>query len=176
MVIHSFTKVSLNVFLTNTHILIMYWYTRCDSKLWNVPWFYCIFWVFWYIIDDNSCLKCCISTIILHIVWLINVHIFTSQYTILYFRLSKVLWFNRIFFGNFHILLHDWSVITSSNFYKVCVKGWKVNLCSHTWLRQSCIFGKSHKIESDKGSLISILKNVTAFVTNYIHSTCRNLI
>ena len=33
------------------------------------------------------------------------------------------------FFGDFYVLLHVWNVITSSNFYKLCVRaevyGWK---------------------------------------------------
>ena len=32
---HSFTKLSQNVCLVNTHILV-YWNARCDCKLWNV--------------------------------------------------------------------------------------------------------------------------------------------
>ena len=44
LVIHSFTKLSQNVFLINTHILI-YWHARCI-------WFWCVFWVFSYIFDD----------------------------------------------------------------------------------------------------------------------------
>ena len=32
-------------FLININIWI-YWHARCDCKLWNAPWFYCVFWVF----------------------------------------------------------------------------------------------------------------------------------
>ena len=39
---HSFTKLSLNVCIINTHILI-YWYARCNCKLWKGIWFYCVF-------------------------------------------------------------------------------------------------------------------------------------
>ena len=42
LVAHIFTKLSQNVCLINTHILI-YWHARCDCKLWHAPWFYCIF-------------------------------------------------------------------------------------------------------------------------------------
>ena len=42
LVRHSFTKLSQNIYLTNTHILI-YWYARCDCKLCNAPRFYCAF-------------------------------------------------------------------------------------------------------------------------------------
>ena len=52
---YTFTKLSQIVCLINTHILI-YRYTRYDSKLWNSPWFYCVIWIFSYIIDEHSSL------------------------------------------------------------------------------------------------------------------------
>ena len=39
---HIFTKLSQNVCLINTHIL-MYWYTRSNCTLWKASWFCCIF-------------------------------------------------------------------------------------------------------------------------------------
>ena len=44
-VAHSITKLSQNMCLINTHIL-MFQYARCNRKLWKVFWFYCVFWVF----------------------------------------------------------------------------------------------------------------------------------
>ena len=42
------------------------------------------------------------------------------------------------FFGNSHILIHVWNIMSSSNFYKFCVKAevlrWKMNLWNHLWL------------------------------------------
>ena len=67
-----FTKLSQNLCLINTHIC-MYQYVRCDCKLWNALWFYCVFWVFSYIIDDNSCLKYCTFTKLSWIVYVPNV-------------------------------------------------------------------------------------------------------
>ena len=61
LVAHIITKLSQNVYLVNTHILI-YRHVRCACKLWNEFWFYCAFWVFSYIFDDHSYLNCCIST------------------------------------------------------------------------------------------------------------------
>ena len=60
LVAHIFSKVSQNICLINTHILI-YWHARCQYKLWKALWFYCFFWVLSYIFDDHSCLNCCIS-------------------------------------------------------------------------------------------------------------------
>ena len=42
LIAHRFTKLSHNVCLVNTHNLI-YRYARCDCKLRNVLWFYCVF-------------------------------------------------------------------------------------------------------------------------------------
>ena len=60
LVEHSFTKLSQNMWLINIHILI-YWYARCDWKLWNFPCFIAFFWIFSYIIDDHYFLNCCMS-------------------------------------------------------------------------------------------------------------------
>ena len=67
-----------NVWLINTHILI-YWHVRCNCELWKALWFYCVFWVFSYFIDEFSCLKYCIFTKLLQIVCLINVNILVCQ-------------------------------------------------------------------------------------------------
>ena len=55
LVSHVLTKLWQNVCPINMHILI-YWYARCNCKLWKVPWFYRVFWVFSYIIDKHSLL------------------------------------------------------------------------------------------------------------------------
>ena len=73
LVAHRFTILSQHMYLVATHILI-YWYARCDCKLWNALWFYCIFLVFSYIIDDH-CLKYCLFTKLSQIVCQINTHI-----------------------------------------------------------------------------------------------------
>ena len=41
LITHKFTKISQNVCLINTHILIDC-HARCDCKLWNALWFYCL--------------------------------------------------------------------------------------------------------------------------------------
>ena len=60
LVTHIFTKLSQNICLINILILI-YGHARCYCNLWQIRWFYWVFWVFSYIIDDYSCLICCIS-------------------------------------------------------------------------------------------------------------------
>ena len=79
------------------------------------------FWEFSYIINEHSCLKYFIFTKHSQIVYLMNVYILVCQHAKYDCRLWKALWFNR-FLGNFQLLLHIWNVITSSNFYKLCVK------------------------------------------------------
>ena len=79
MLTHIFTKLSQNVSLINTQNLI-YLYARCNSKLWKALWFYCVFWVFSYMIDDHSCLKFCIFTKLSQIMCLINLYIFKCQH------------------------------------------------------------------------------------------------
>ena len=99
LVAHSFTKLSQNVCLINTHILI-YWHARCDCKLWKLLWFYCVFfWVFSYIIDEYSCLKYCIFTKHSQIVCLINVYILEYQHAKYDCWLWQVFYF--AFFKNF---------------------------------------------------------------------------
>ena len=44
-------------------------------KLWNAFWFYCVFWIFSYIINDHSYLNCCISTNLSQIVCLMHTQI-----------------------------------------------------------------------------------------------------
>ena len=96
------------------------------------PWFYCVYWIFSYITDKYSCLNCCISTKLSQIVCLVNVHILACQRAKCHCRLRKFLFrFLRT------LALHIWNVITSSNFYKLYVKEWKVNLCNHLRLSQS---------------------------------------
>ena len=57
LVAHILTKLSQNVCLINIHTLV-YQYTKCNCMLWKAFQFYYIFWVFSYIIDKHSCLKC----------------------------------------------------------------------------------------------------------------------
>ena len=45
LVRHTFTKLSQNMYKVITHILI-YCHARCECKLWNTPWFDCVFWLF----------------------------------------------------------------------------------------------------------------------------------
>ena len=47
LVVHSFTKLSLNVCLINTHIL-MYRYAWCDRMLWNIPFDFIAFFGYFY--------------------------------------------------------------------------------------------------------------------------------
>ena len=62
--------------------ILMYWYTRCNYKLWKIPWFYSVFfWLFSYIIDDHSCLIFCMSNKLSHIMSLINVNIWVCMST-----------------------------------------------------------------------------------------------
>ena len=75
LVAYIFTKLSQNVCLINTHILI-YRYARCDYKLWNA---FDLIWAFSYIIIDLSCLNCCISTKLSLIVLLINTDMLKCQ-------------------------------------------------------------------------------------------------
>ena len=78
--------------LINTHTL-MYRYASCNCKLWESPLILLCFWVFSYIIDDNSCMNCFIFTKLSEIMCLIDVHILECQHT----KCDSV---------NFHILLH----------------------------------------------------------------------
>ena len=96
LVTQNITKLSQKVCLINTYIL-MYWNSICNCKLWNALWFYCFFWVFSYIIDDHSCLNCCIYTKHSQIVYLISVHILIWQHPNCDFMLWKVICLNCVF-------------------------------------------------------------------------------
>ena len=126
LVAHIFTKLSHNVCLINIHIYIfMYWHVRHKSQLCygtSLEFVMFFFKEFSYIIDKHLCLKHCIFVKLSQILCLFNVHILVCQNTKCECSLCMVLWFDCVFFGNFHILLHIWNVITSSNFYKLCVK------------------------------------------------------
>ena len=101
----SSTKLSQNVCLIKMHIFI-YWYVRCCCELWKPFWFYCVFWLFSYIIDEYSCLEYCILTKLTEIVCLINVYIFlVYQHAKCDWWLWKVLWFNCVFWEFFILLL-----------------------------------------------------------------------
>ena len=91
LVTHVFINFSQNVCLISTHILI-YCHARCNYKLWKAHWFRCVFKEFSYIIDDHSCLKCCIFTKLSHIVR----HILVCQHARCDFRLWKVFWFKCV--------------------------------------------------------------------------------
>ena len=92
MVTHSFTNLWQNVCLTNTYILI-YWNARRIYKLWKALRFYCVFWVFSYIIDEYSCQRYCIFTKLSQMVCLINMYILKCQHA----KCDCWLWFNCIF-------------------------------------------------------------------------------
>ena len=104
LVAHTFTQLLHNMCLINTHIFI-YWYVRCNCKLWKALWFYCIF---SYIIDEYSCLKYCIFTKLSQIVCLINVHILDYQHAKCDCWLWKVLWFDCVFLWIFHIITYHY--------------------------------------------------------------------
>ena len=97
LVTHIFINLSQNICLINTHILI-YWYARCDCKLWNSLRFYNVFWAFSYIIIEHSCLYCCISTKHSLIIWLINTHIVIYWHARCHSKLWKAFWFYFVFF------------------------------------------------------------------------------
>ena len=117
LVTHIFAKLSQNVCLFNMHIL-MYWHARCNCKLWNAIRFYFDFLGHFIYIDEYACMKYFMFT---------NFHrlgvslLYTFWFDIMPNVPVDYGWFAQ-FFGNFHILLHDWNVITSSNFYILCVK------------------------------------------------------
>ena len=75
LVAHIFTKLLQNKCLINTNILI-YKNNRCNCKLWNALWLYCVVWIFSHIIYEHSYLKYYIFTKLLQIVCLINTHIY----------------------------------------------------------------------------------------------------
>ena len=134
---YSSIKPSQNVCLINTHIF-MYWYVRCNYKLWNALWFYCVFRVFSYITDDHLCLNCSTSTKLSQIVCLINVHILVYQHAKCNCSLWKDLWFNTFFLAFSYII----TCLKRYRFIKLLqiVYYWKVNFCNNLWLRQSEVF------------------------------------
>ena len=67
-----------NVYVVNTHISV-YWHARCDCNLWKAFWFYCVFWVYSYIIIDHTCLNSCISTKLSLFVFVINTEMSKCQ-------------------------------------------------------------------------------------------------
>ena len=75
-------------------------------------------------------------------------------------RLWKVLWYNCVF-GNLYILVLVWIVITSPNLHKLYFEveaklySIKINLCKHSWLRQSEFF--MFKIDKRVASIINVL-------------------
>ena len=108
LVAHIFTKLSQNVCLINTNIL-MYQHARCDCKLWKALWFYWVFCVFSYIFDDHLCLNCCIFTKLSLIEYLINSN--TNIRCVC--NLWNTLWFYWFFLG---IFIHFW--------WPSCLSGW----------------------------------------------------
>ena len=112
-----FTKFFLFVCLSKLHILVCQ-HARCDGKIWNVPWFYCVFWVFSYIIIVHSCLKCCICTKLFQTVsgWYNQFIISLCQ---IWLRVMEGYLIRLRFFGHFHTLLHVWNIISSRNFHKL---------------------------------------------------------
>ena len=118
---HIFTKLLQNACLINTHIL-MYWYIRCNCKLWSAICFYYDFRVYSYIIDDHLWLNCCISNKLSQIVCLINVNILVCQYTKYDCKLWKVFWFNCVFWAYSLILLFTCSIIVLGHTMYYCKK------------------------------------------------------
>ena len=76
-----------------------YWYVKMSDMTFNAPyWFYSVFSVFSYMVDDHPCLnlKDCIITKLSRIVFLINIHTSTCWYDRCNYKLRKVLWFNLV--------------------------------------------------------------------------------
>ena len=89
LVTHIFTKLSENVCLISTRILL-HWYVRYNCKLWKSFWFH---WVFSYIIDEHSCLKYYIFTKLSQIECLVNTLILICLHAMLRFSNSSVFFF-----------------------------------------------------------------------------------
>ena len=105
-----FYLVNPSVYVSNnTHILI-YWYAKCDCKLWNI------------ILSEVLCFHP--DYVSINTFWCANMPDVTEDYG----RFSD--WIAA--FDNFHIILCSWNIITLSKFYE--------NLCNHLWLRQSEFF------------------------------------
>ena len=113
LVAHIFIKLSHTVFLINIYILI-YWHIRCDWKLWNVLWFYCVFWppflsVLLYL--HQTFIVC-----IFYQYWYVKMSDVTASYGTLVEFIE--------FFRCFHTLLttiHAWSVVSSPKFHRFYV-------------------------------------------------------
>ena len=113
-----FGKLSQNMCLFNIYILI-YRYVRCDCKLWNAPWCYCVFSYVhillttihdWIIVSSPKFHR--LYVWLIYTFWYINLPNVTAGYG----RFSDLI----SFFGNFNILLQIWNAITSPNLYKWC--------------------------------------------------------
>ena len=88
LVLHICTKLSQNVCLINTQILV-YWHAKCNCKLWKALWFYCIFGYFhtlltsihvWSIVSSPKFHRLC--------VWLM----YTFFICIFYFIFRYIVW------------------------------------------------------------------------------------
>ena len=108
---HCFTKLLQNMRPVNTHIL-MYWYTKCNCKLWNLSWFCC---VFLRIFIHN-----CLSEVMYHPQTFTDFvfNVIVLNVTANYARFSELITFLGYFL---YIFLQVWNVITSSNFYRLYV-------------------------------------------------------
>ena len=122
-----FTKLSRIVCLIIIHILV-YQHARCDRKLWNALWFYCVFlWIFihfWrlFIMSEvlflHQTFTDCMSNQYTH---------FDYWHARCNYKLRKVLWkFQR------------WICYSSSNFHKFCGKVMKIISTCHLKLYISC--------------------------------------
>ena len=98
-----FTKLSQNVCLTNTHIL-MYWYARFNCKLWNIFWFCCdrsktlpYVWKKYLKNERYLCLVTHSFTKHSQNVCLINTHILVNRYPRCDCKLWNASWSYRVF-------------------------------------------------------------------------------
>ena len=155
LVAYIFTKLSQNVCIIITHIL-MYWFARCNCKLCVVSWFYYISWVFLYIIIDNHFMSELIystSTKLSQIVCLINVHILECQHVKCDCRLWMALWFDAFFWELSYIITSLKRYYLTKVLQIMCwgrTLGLKVNLSNHIFLSTENIvsnFNKSNGIK-----------------------------
>ena len=123
LVTYIFTKLSQNMRLINTHILI-YQHVMCHCKLWNASWFYCVFFGVLLIIDVFSCLNHYICTKLSQNLCLINIHILIYWHARYDCRLWNVYSFYCIFWEFYTQLttIHVWIVVSPPNFHKLCVQ------------------------------------------------------
>ena len=68
----------------------------------------------WIIVSSPKFHRLCVWS--MHTFWYVIMPYVTAGYG----RFSDLI----VFFGNFHILLNVWNVITSPNFYKLCIYGY----------------------------------------------------